>query len=666
MFTTTGWPFRSASRSSKASAPPSSSSFDCACSCGQRRGRPASAASPASAEHALRSRVVGAAAGHDQSDGAHESGERAAMAPPQGWQNAGTAVRLLSCAVIQGVAGQRDAPRLPAALAATTEAAYTTRRARCVREGLSPFAASRPIPRPSPRTRPTWLKALPWLTQRRCPAPISSAPRNSRASRSCSKARTPPARSAEDTPRRRALDAALAEIEAGREEPSIEWRREYSLMLGLERVLADEEPKLVDGTMLSAHQVDALSGTLIALTAEQMAGSQAQSATATARRASFEELPSGEVEIEGDDELSEDDEPLDWDRGRGGRGGGRRGCPHDDPGAARRFWFEHATGAGKTVAALGFVEASRTGGVLILTHRRNLVDQFNGELRDRGYRKRVQRPLLGDKAARRRGSGHRRDLPVVRAQRGQDLRRLHDRDLRRGPHRARREDHGLDPPVAGPGLRRHDRHRRADRPPRHRPLPHPDLALRPGAGRPPRRDRARCAACASRRAWACARSPRCRCARARSTRTSTRKSWPQLLDQTPFNLAIADLYKVRFKDLPGVVYTAGVRHAHNVAEAFMAAGHQGQGRVGRDAQARAHARPGRLRARRDRRALQRPAAGRGLELTARHRLHAPRAHRVAAHLPAARGPRDAPHSRARRRASSSTSSTRPRPTTTPW
>ena len=30
---------------------------------------------------------------------------------------------------------------------------------------------------------------------------------------------------------------------------------------------------------------------------------------------------------------------------------------------------------------MGFVEASRTGGVLILTHRRNLVDQFNGELR---------------------------------------------------------------------------------------------------------------------------------------------------------------------------------------------------------------------------------------------------------------------------------------------
>ena len=69
----------------------------------------------------------------------------------------------------------------------------------------------------------------------------------------------------------------------------------------------------------------------------------------------------------------------------------------EDPGAARRFWFEHATGAGKTVAALGFVEASRTGGILILTHRRNLVDQFLGELRDRGYRDRISPPLLAPK-----------------------------------------------------------------------------------------------------------------------------------------------------------------------------------------------------------------------------------------------------------------------------
>ena len=42
----------------------------------------------------------------------------------------------------------------------------------------------------------------------------------------------------------------------------------------------------------------------------------------------------------------------------------------------------------------------------------------------------------------------------------------------------------------------------------------------------------------------------------------------ELLDQLPFNMAIADLYKTRFNGVPGVVYAAGVRHAYNVAEAF--------------------------------------------------------------------------------------------------
>src|SRR5690606_16954474 len=35
-------------------------------------------------------------------------------------------------------------------------------------------------------------------------------------------------------------------------------------------------------------------------------------------------------------------------------------------------------------------------GVLILTHRRNLVDQFIGELSTRGYAERLSPPLLGD------------------------------------------------------------------------------------------------------------------------------------------------------------------------------------------------------------------------------------------------------------------------------
>src|SRR5205085_7875611 len=103
------------------------------------------------------------------------------------------------------------------------------------------------------------------------------------------------------------------------------------------------------------------------------------------------ELESGELES-GEDE---DEEPRDWqDESDELDEDVQLDEQPEDPNADRRFWFEHATGAGKTVAALGFVEASRTGGILILTHRRNLVDQFNGELRDRGYRDRIRAPLL--------------------------------------------------------------------------------------------------------------------------------------------------------------------------------------------------------------------------------------------------------------------------------
>src|SRR5437588_7279601 len=99
------------------------------------------------------------------------------------------------------------------------------------------------------------------------------------------------------TPRRRALDAALHELAGGAKYPSPEWRRNYSLLLGLERVLSDDEPKLADGTVLSAHQVDALSGTLVALMAEAQrtngANGQAALAAAPDRLASAEILGPG-------------------------------------------------------------------------------------------------------------------------------------------------------------------------------------------------------------------------------------------------------------------------------------------------------------------------------------------------------------------------------------
>src|SRR3954447_7450987 len=106
------------------------------------------------------------------------------------------------------------------------------------------------------------------------------------------------------TPRRRALDDALAELAAGLDVPSVDWRRRWSLMLGLERVLSEDEPKLVDGTVLSAHQVDALSGTLTALLAETLRNGNGNGAAAAE-----EDVRLAPVGIPGeDDEDDEEDE----------------------------------------------------------------------------------------------------------------------------------------------------------------------------------------------------------------------------------------------------------------------------------------------------------------------------------------------------------------------
>src|SRR5215207_2815931 len=184
--------------------------------------------------------------------------------------------------------------------------------------------------------------------------------------------------------RRQALDAALAELDAGATVPSTRWRRRYSLLLGLERLLSEDEPRLADGTTLNPHQVDALSGTLTALLAEAQRNGDVSAPTAA---------PVLAVDEEDDEDDEDDDEDLTEPTSYGEPEPGPYELPEaeayeedeeldvdedivvdEDPNAHKRFWFEHATGAGKTVAAMGFVEASRTGGILILTHRRNLVD----------------------------------------------------------------------------------------------------------------------------------------------------------------------------------------------------------------------------------------------------------------------------------------------------
>jgi superfamily II DNA or RNA helicase len=178
------------------------------------------------------------------------------------------------------------------------------------------------------------------------------------------------------TARRRALDDATAEIEAGRSTPSPQWKVRYGLMLGLERVLIDPEPHTAAGTPLRRHQIDALAGMLTELIS---AVQRDDDALAHSNGHALAEDEDDDVDEDEDDALvsdaegdtDEDDEEL--------------LSPKDDLGAMRRYRFRHPTASGKTIAAAGFVEAARTLGVLILTHRRLLVTQFTNDLTTEGY-----------------------------------------------------------------------------------------------------------------------------------------------------------------------------------------------------------------------------------------------------------------------------------------
>jgi ribonuclease E len=178
------------------------------------------------------------------------------------------------------------------------------------------------------------------------------------------------------TARRRALDDAIVEIEAGLERPSSEWKIRYALMLGLERVLSERPPHLRSGTELRRHQVDALAGMLTELIAAAQREPEAadESEDEYEDEEEYENGENGESEALEGEVLDADEEDVPAGR---------------DPGAVRRYRFRHPTASGKTIAAAGFVEAARTIGVLILTHRRLLVSQFNRELKEEGYGDRI-------------------------------------------------------------------------------------------------------------------------------------------------------------------------------------------------------------------------------------------------------------------------------------
>jgi len=375
------------------------------------------------------------------------------------------------------------------------------------------------------------------------------------------------------TARRRALDRALKEIDEGLEQPSIQWRRDFSLLLGLERLLADEPPKLRDGAELNPHQVDALSGTLTELMSEQQIAAESGSdpALEPAESPAAGKADAEEEEEEEPEELAADEEPQDWEEETPDEDEepAEETAP-DDPGAARRFWFEHATGAGKTVAAVGFIDATRTGGVLILTHRRNLVEQFIGEISDRGYKERLRPPLLGDRDDA--------EGPVT-VETYQWFVRNHKQVsdaysivICDEAHTALGEKTSacirawtgpvfIGMTATGALIARHV----ADLFPTQTSRFDLAQAARRGVIAPLR----------------CIRIPpgpgvrtiaKVPLRKGEVDQDFDQEELAALLDQEPFNVAIADLYKTRFSKTPGVLYTAGVQHAKNVAKALQNAG----------------------------------------------------------------------------------------------
>jgi ribonuclease E len=373
--------------------------------------------------------------------------------------------------------------------------------------------------------------------------------------------------------RRLAVDAALEQIAEGREDPSIEWRRQYSLLLGLERLLSEETPHLADDAELSAHQVDALSGTLAALVTEiEDPGSNGRSNGRPAGRGEPEPETgngsNGPVAVEEDEVLEPDEEPQDWEEA-GAEEEVVEEAP-EDPGASRRFWFEHATGAGKTVAAVGFIEASRTGGVLILTHRRNLVNQFIGEIKDRGYGDRLAPAMLD-------GQDHPYGPVTVETYQWfvRNSERISDAYaivICDEAHTALGEKtsaciRNWQGPVyigmtaTGALIARHV----ADLFPTQTSRFDLAQAARRGVIAPLR----------------CIRIPpgpgvrtiaKVPLRKGEVDQDFDQEELAKLLDQQPFNVAVADLYRSRFRRVPGVIYTAGVRHAHHVADAMQEAG----------------------------------------------------------------------------------------------
>ncbi len=422
------------------------------------------------------------------------------------------------------------------------------------------------------------------------------------------------------TARRRALDDALAELESGRDAPSPEWRVRYALLLGLERVLSEKPPRLASGTELRRHQVDALAGMLTELIAAAQKGAENGNGNGNGHAedvADEDDDADDELGLAAEAEADEDEEPA---------------AVANDPGAVRRYRFRHPTASGKTIAAAGFVEAARTEGVLILTHRRLLVDQFRRELTDHGYGARFHDAILEGHNAPRPSNPITIQTYAWFARHVDEI--AHDAyqlvicdeaHTALGEKTSTAIRHLSEPIYIGMTATEELIAKQVSDvfPASVDDLPLADAARR-GLIAP------------------------LRCLRVPPVAAINQvpivggdfeeRALAQALDHEALNMAAATLYRERFGDTPGIVYAAGVDHAYNLATAFRAAGIKAEAVSGRTPPVKLAEILAAYERARDRRADQRDAARRRLELAARDRRHAPRADRVEARLPAAHRP----------------------------
>jgi len=369
------------------------------------------------------------------------------------------------------------------------------------------------------------------------------------------------------TARRRALDDARAEIDAGLKEPSSEWKVRYALMLGLERVLSERPPRLASGTELRRHQVDALAGMLTELIAAvQKSENGNGNGNGNGHANGNGDEPPPEEDDEPEDELGlsagADDDELPPE-------------PHEDPGAVRRYRFRHPTASGKTIAAAGFVESARTEGVLILTHRRLLVDQFRRELTEHGYGDRLTEAILEGHTAKRPVAPITIQTYAWFARHVREIaRHVYELVICDEAHTALGEKtsaaiRSLDEPVyVGMTATEELIAKQVSDvfPASVDDLPLTDAARR-GLIAP------------------------LRCLRVPPVAAINQvpivggdfeeRALAQALDHEALNMAAATLYRERFGDTPGVVYAAGVDHAYNLATAFRAAGIKAEAVSGR-------------------------------------------------------------------------------------